>query len=195
MTGLGLLTLGISLSVISKLGTSPFDALLVGLYKTVGLSIGSWEVIIGGCMVLFNAIAEGRKPELLALLTSLVTGVGIDVWMHLLGNNVMPTSVVEQSLLLLLGLLLSGLGIAVYLQSNFAPIPIDRMMFVVKDLTGVTLPYSRALISIFLVILAFFFNGPIGVGTVLNALFMGVLIHLFTPVSAKAIRKLRFTPS
>src|SRR5699024_10223468 len=41
--GLITLTLGIALAVQSQLGTSPFDALLVGLYRTFGLSIGSWE--------------------------------------------------------------------------------------------------------------------------------------------------------
>lgn len=41
--GLIILTLGIALSVLSLLGTSPFDALLVGLFRTFGLTIGSWE--------------------------------------------------------------------------------------------------------------------------------------------------------
>lgn len=187
--GLLLLTLGISLVIISELGTSPFDAFLVGLYRTVGLTIGSWEVIIGACIVAFNALAQWKRPEILALLTSLVTGVGIDFWMYLLKSNIFPSTWYEQVGLLFTGLVLSGLGIATYLQSKFAPIPIDRMMFVVKDLTGFTLTYSRAIISIVLVILAFFFNGPIGIGTVLNAFFMGAMISFFTPVMAQAINK------
>ena len=35
-----ILTFGIALTIQSNLGTSPFDALLVGLSKQVGLTVG-----------------------------------------------------------------------------------------------------------------------------------------------------------
>lgn len=44
--GILILTFGISFTIQSDLGTSPFDALLVGLSKNVGLTVGSWEIII-----------------------------------------------------------------------------------------------------------------------------------------------------
>lgn len=44
--GILLLTLGICLTIQSNLGTSPFDAVLVGLSVKVGLTVGSWEIII-----------------------------------------------------------------------------------------------------------------------------------------------------
>lgn len=43
--GILILSLGISLTIQSGLGTSPFDALLVGLSKKIGLTVGSWEEI------------------------------------------------------------------------------------------------------------------------------------------------------
>lgn len=39
--GILLLTLGISFTIQSDLGTSPFDAVLVGLSISVGLTVGS----------------------------------------------------------------------------------------------------------------------------------------------------------
>ncbi|HLS09122.1 MAG TPA: YitT family protein, partial [Lentibacillus sp.] len=41
--------------------------------------------------------------------------------------------------------------------------------------------YSRAAISTVLVILAFIFGGAIGIGTLINALFSGVIISFFLP--------------
>lgn len=38
--GILILTLGITLTIQSKLGSSPFDALLVGLSLNVGLTVG-----------------------------------------------------------------------------------------------------------------------------------------------------------
>jgi len=52
LIGLIILSLGIALAVMSMLGASPYDALLVGLYRTFGFTIGSWEIVVGFLLVL-----------------------------------------------------------------------------------------------------------------------------------------------
>jgi uncharacterized membrane protein YczE len=99
--------------------------------------------------------------------------------LFLLRDWVHPSSILSQLLLFSLGIVAVGLGIATYLKANFAPIPIDRMMLVIRELTGWSLTLSRTLINIVLVILAFVFNGPIGVGTLLTLLFSGIIINFF----------------
>ncbi|MEW9670478.1 YitT family protein [Ammoniphilus sp. 3BR4] len=182
--GILILTFGIALSILSNLGTSPFDALLVGLYRSFGLTIGSWEIVVGLLMVICNALAEKRRPEYLALLTSFITGIGIDLWMYLLADWLHPITILSRTICLVMGMVVGGLGIAINLQSNFAPNPMDRSMQVVRNLTGLNFAISRALISIVLVLLAFMFGGPIGVGTILSALFTGVMISFFMPLVA-----------
>jgi uncharacterized membrane protein YczE len=177
--GILILTLGIVFTIQSKLGTSPFDALLVGLHRTVGLTVGSWEIVLGIVMIGFNALAQKQKPEYLALLTAFITGLGIDLWLILLRDVVQPSTILIQSLIFSLGLIAVCLGIATYLKANFAPIPIDRMMLVIRQLTGWSLTISRTLINIVLVILAYLFNGPIGVGTLLTLLLSGIIINFF----------------
>jgi len=179
--GIVILTLGIALTIQSTLGTSPFDALLVGLHRTFGLTVGSWEVVVGLTMLLGNALAERKKPEFYAILTSLITGIGIDSWLFLLGNWVVPATWIGQFVCLGLGIIFTGVGIASYLQSNFAPNPMDRSMLVVSELTGWSVSYSRAFISVILVVIAYFFDGAIGIGTLINALVSGVLIGFFLP--------------
>jgi uncharacterized protein len=179
--GIMILTLGITLTIQSQLGTSPFDALLVGLFRTFGLTIGSWEIVVGATMVLLNAIALRARPEYLAILTSLITGIGIDTWLLVLGDWLIAEQLLEQILLVSLGILFTGLGIAIYLESGFAPNPMDRSMVILTDKTGWSFSKSRAIISIVLVIIAYLFNGPIGIGTVLNALIIGVIIQWIRP--------------
>src|SRR5699024_5058122 len=77
-------------------------------------------------------LAERKKPEFYAILTSLITGIGIDSWLFLLGNWVNPVTWLGQSVCLGLGIIFTGMGVASYLQSNFAPNPMDRSMLVVK---------------------------------------------------------------
>ncbi|WP_446852794.1 YczE/YyaS/YitT family protein [Halobacillus faecis] len=177
--GIIIMTLGIALTIQSALGTSPFDALLVGLHRTFGLTIGSWEIVVGFSMIVFNAIAEKRRPELLALATSLLTGIGIDFWVFTIRDTIHPDVFWTQMVCLVAGMSIAGFGIALNLQADFAPNPFDRMMLVVSKLTGWNVSISRALISILLVLLAFLFSGAIGIGTVLITLFSGPVIQGF----------------
>lgn len=185
-----ILTLGIALTIQSTLGTSPFDALLVGLHRTFGLSIGSWEIIVGGTMLLCNALAEQKKPEYFAFLTALITGIGIDSWLFALQDWIVPQTWGGQTICVALGITLTSIGIAIYLQSQFAPNPMDRSMLVLSKLTGWSISKARVWINIILVITAFFFGGSIGIGTLANALFSGMLIGFFYPY-AHTLRKHR----
>ncbi|SDJ56373.1 YczE/YyaS/YitT family protein [Salimicrobium halophilum] len=178
-SGLLILTLGIALTVLGGLGTSPFDALLVGLYRTFGLTIGSWEIVVGISMIIFNAVAEKRRPEMIAIVTSLITGLGIDFWVFTLEGWVTPVAIWEESIVFFLGMVISALGISINLQANFAPIPFDRMMLVIRNLTGWNVTISRAAISVVLVLLALFFNGAVGIGTLIIMALSGAFIQYF----------------
>ncbi len=192
--GIIVLTLGIALAVQSKLGTSPFDALSVGLYRTFGLSIGSWEVVVGFSMIIINAAIERKKPEMFALITSIITGIGIDSWLFILGNVIVPKIWMTQTICLIFSIFFTGFGIAIYLQSIVAPNPMDRSMIILAKMTGWSMTSSRAAISVILVIIAFFFHGAIGIGTLINALFVGMIIQWFLPtlenIRANSLAKL-----
>lgn len=181
LAGIVILSLGIALTIQSMLGTSPYDSLLVGLNRTFGLTVGSWEVVVGLSMVIFNALAEKKRPEYFALLTSLITGIGIDSWLFIVDEWIVTDTWIGQSICLAMGILFTCVGVAFYLQSSIAPNPMDRSMLVVTKLTGWGVTYSRALISVVLVGLAFLFDGAIGIGTLINALFSGMIIAFFLP--------------
>ncbi len=187
--GIIILTFGIALSIQSTLGTSPFDALLVGLHRTVGLTIGSWEIVVGASFVICNALIEKKRPQYFAIITSLITGIGIDLWMLWARVYVVPTTVLGKSFVLFIAFLAVSLGIAIYLQSTIAPNPIDRTMVIIMNKTGWSATYARGAVNIVLVIVAFLFNGPIGIGTLINALFLGILISLFLPFTAYLRKK------
>ena len=78
-----LLTLGISFTIQSDFGTSPFDAVLLGLSIRVGLTVGSW-VIIALILICCNSFLIRQRPEVLGLvtaaITAAITGIGIDMY-------------------------------------------------------------------------------------------------------------------
>jgi len=187
VVGILLLTFGISLTIQSDLGTSPFDALLVGLSKSVGLTVGSWEVIIALIIVSCNSLLQKQRPEVLGLLTALITGIGIDMWLFLLHNLVTPELWYSKVIFFGIGLVIIGLGTATYLQTNFAPIPLDRLTFIIQKLTRTNIFLARTIIYLVFLIMAMILHGPIGIGTLLTVCFGGLLLNYFMPVTKKAL--------
>lgn len=185
--GILILTLGIPLTIQSKLGTSPFDALLVGLSKNVGLTVGSWEIILALLLIGSNSLLARQRPEILGLVTALITGIGIDMWLFLLHDIVSPDLWFSQVVCFTIGLVVVGLGTATYLHTNFAPIPVDRLTLIIKELTRKTVFFSRTLIYILFLMLAIIFNGPIGVGTLLTVCLGGYILHFFMPITGRIL--------
>ncbi|GIN23322.1 YczE/YyaS/YitT family protein [Siminovitchia fordii] len=186
---LGILTftLGISFTIQSDLGTSPFDALLVGLSVNVGLTVGSWEIIIALILIGCNSFLKRQRPEILGLLTAFITGVGIDMWLLLLHNWITPELWYSKVICFGIGMVVIGLGTATYLHTNFAPIPVDRLTLIILELTRTNIFFSRTFIYLAFLIMALILNGPIGVGTLLTVCLGGLILNYFMPYTEKVL--------
>ncbi|USL17172.1 YczE/YyaS/YitT family protein [Bacillus paranthracis] len=185
--GILILTLGISFTIQSDLGTSPFDALLVGLSLNVGLTVGSWEIIIALLLICCNSILKRHRPEIIGLLTAFITGIGIDVWLFLLRNLITPEIWYSKMIYFGIGLVITGLGTAIYLQTNFALIPIDRLTLIIQELTRTNIFISRTCIYLIFLIMATILHGPIGIGTILTVCLGGLLLNFFMPLTKKVL--------
>ncbi|MGG0178913.1 YczE/YyaS/YitT family protein [Gottfriedia acidiceleris] len=183
--GILILTLGISINIQSNLGTSPFDALLVGLSNNVGLTVGSWEIIIALLLICINSFIKRQRPEFLGLVTAFITGIGIDMWLYLLHNLVTPEIWYSKIACYSIGLVISGLGTATYLHTNFAPIPVDRLTLILQELTRTNIFFSKTVIYLIFLIAALISNGPIGIGTILTVCFGGLILNYFMPLTKK----------
>lgn len=185
LVGILILTLGVSFTIQSNLGTSPFDSLLVGLSRNVGLTVGSWEILLSLIVLIINSLLRRQKPEVLGLLTALITGIGIDMWLYLLHNLITPHLWFSKLICIILGLFVTGLGTAFYLQTHFALTPIDRFTFIIQELMRTNLFISKTLIYLLFLILAIIFNGPIGIGTLLTICLGGLLLNFFMPFTER----------
>ncbi|MED1018685.1 YitT family protein [Bacillus atrophaeus] len=188
--GILILTLGISFTIQSDLGTSPFDAAVVGLSKNVGLTVGSWEIIIAFILICCNSFLKRQRPEILGLLTAFITGIGIDMWLFLLHFFVTPDLWYSKVICFGIGLVVIGLGTATYLHTNFAPIPVDRLTLIIKELTRTNIFFSRTFIYLIFLIVAIILNGPIGVGTLLTVCLGGLILNSFMPFTEKILDRL-----
>ncbi|MDX7982285.1 YitT family protein [Bacillus velezensis] len=185
--GIMILTFGISVTIHSDLGTSPFDALIVGLSVHAGLTVGSWEIIIAFLLICCNSMLKRQRPEFSGMITAFITGIGIDMWLFFLHRIITPEPWYGKAGCFAIGLVVIGIGTATYLHTNFAPIPVDRLTLIVRELTGRSIFFSRTVIYFIFFILAVMLKGPVGIGTLLTVCLGGVILHFFMPITGRWI--------
>lgn len=185
--GIMILTFGISVTIQSDLGTSPFDALIVGLSVHAGLTVGSWEIIIAFLLICCNSMLKRQRPEFSGMITAFITGIGIDMWLFFLHRVITPELWYGKAGCFAIGLVVIGIGTATYLHTNFAPIPVDRLTLIVRDLTGRSIFFSRTVIYFIFFILAVMLKGPVGIGTLLTLCLGGIILHFFMPITGRWI--------
>lgn len=185
--GIAILTFGISFTIRSDIGTSPFDALLVGLSMRIGLTVGSWEIILAVILITCNALLTKQKPEIVGLLTAFITGIFIDIWLFIMDSFLTPELWYSKGVCFMIGLVLIGLGTAIYLHTNIAPIPVDRLTLIIQELTNTNMFFARTFIYLLFLILAVLLNGPIGIGTLLTVCLGGMVLQFFMPYTEKTL--------
>lgn len=188
--GIFILALGITLTILSDLGTSPFDALLVGLSFKVGLTVGSWEIIIAMLLIICNSLMQKQKPEFLGLVTAFITGISIDMWLFFLQPILAPEVWFWKMTCFGLGLILIGVGTALYLHTQLAPIPVDKSMLIISRKTKRSILFSRTLIYICFLFFALLIQGPIGVGTLLTVFLGGPILNTCMPLTIKLLNSM-----
>lgn len=133
-------------------------------------------------LLICNAILTRKKPILLGLITAFITGIGIDLWLFVVKNTIYLNSLLSKLICFGIGLVLIGLGTAIYLQTKFASTPIDHLTLIIRDLSKRTILFSRTLVYALFLVLAIIFKGPIGIGTLLTVCLGGMLLHVFMPI-------------
>ena len=93
----------------------------------------------------------------------------------------------SQAVCFVIGLVVVGLGTATYLHTNFAPIPVDRLTLIIKELTRKTIFFSRTIIYVLFLIMAIICKGPIGIGTLLTVCLGGFILHFFMPITGRIL--------
>src|SRR5690606_26265640 len=136
--------------------------------------------------------AERKKPDLFSLGTAIVTGLGIDFWLFALGRYLSGIDIFWLQLTVLLaGMALIGLGCATYLQAEFAASPLDACMLLLHRIFRIKISTAKNLLMLFFLLLAWFVNGPIGIGTVLTVFLGGPFVGFFFPYAENL--KLKWT--
>lgn len=174
LIGLMVLALGISLTIQAKeLGIGPWDVFHYGLFVQFGLTIGLWSIIVGFILIALTSLFTRSLPRLGSFLNMLLLGIFIDFFNFLL---VSPHTWIGKIMIFLVGILVLGYGIGLYVAADLGAGPRDSIMLVITEKTGWKVQWVRNGIEVFVLVLGWMLGGPVGIGTVVIALTLGIVV-------------------
>ncbi|WP_318503102.1 YczE/YyaS/YitT family protein [Bacillus sp. T3] len=178
LVGLACTALGIAFIILSLQGAGPWDSVAVGLTNSFGLTIGTWSIISQIVFTLITWILEKTRFRIESMIPIIIRSCFLDFWFYFVLKNVDFSNSWELKWLsLILGVLLAGVGMGIYMEAKFPKTPIDGLMVALSNKLNWSLTISRMSIEICGVILGFLLGGPVGIGTLVTALFLGKIIQ------------------
>lgn len=175
---LGLVLYGFSTSllVLSGLGLAPWDVFHQGLAKHSNLAIGTWSIIVG-LFVLVLWIPLRERPGIGTVSNVIFIGGTMDV---VLAHLSPPRELALRIVCLVVGVFLNGVATGAYIGAGLGPGPRDGLMTGLAR-RGHSIRVVRTSLEVSVVVIGWLLGGTVGVGTVLYALSIGPLAHMFVP--------------
>lgn len=186
--GLLIMALGIVLMIISDFGASSWDVLHVGLFYQLGLSIGTWSIIVGFLILGGSAIMMKKWPQFGAYLNMILVGLFIDMYM-LLPFLTEPNGLLGKIVMFMLGMVIYAYGMGIYLSAHLGAGPRDSFMLAIKEKTGWKVSNIRRLMEIVVLIIGWLLGGPVFIGTIIFSVVLGTVIGFALPQCEKLTNK------
>jgi uncharacterized membrane protein YczE len=177
--GLVLYGISSSLLVLAGLGLDPWDVFHQGLSRTFGLAIGTWAILVG-LVVLLLWIPLRQRPGIGTVSNVVLVGLTMNV---VLGHVHAPHALPVRIAFLLCGVLLNGIATGAYIGAGLGPGPRDGLMTGLAA-RGHSIRVVRTGIEVAVLATGWALGGTVGVGTVMYALSIVPLAHVFVPLFA-----------
>lgn len=182
--GLVIFSLGIAMTInFQYLGLNPWDVLNVGLYESVGLSIGSWNIIIGLILVGIALILDRSYVRLGTFINVIVIGTLVDLFLYL---DFLPkaTNGFSDYILMLVGIVIMAVGGGVYNSVKLGSGPRDGFILSISDKTGFSIGKVRITLELLILIIGYFIGGPV---FIFSIIFTFILSPIFQFVYLRAM--------
>lgn len=179
--GLALFGFGITLFVRAGLGLAPWDVFHLGVADNLDLSLGV-VIIAVGFLLLLAWIPLSQRPGVGTVLNAVEIGMVVNLTKPLVGE---AEALVVQVLMVASGLLVVGLGSALYIGAGLGSGPRDGLMMGISGRTWgsrrVSIRTARTAVEASVLVAGFVLGGPVGVGTVAFMVGIGPLVQFLLP--------------
>lgn len=163
--GLMTFSLGITITVnMQHLGIHPWDVLNVAMFDLVGLSIGSWAIIISFLLIVISWILDKSYIKIGTFLNAVLIGAFVDFYMWL---DFLPkaTNSWVDIVIIMIGIIVMGLGGGIYNAAGVGSGPRDGFMLSISDKTGASIGKVRIITESTVLVLGLILGGPVFIFT------------------------------
>jgi len=174
LIGISIISVGISLMLDARLGVSPYDVLHQGLADVTGLTFGT-VVVVFGLLILLVWIPLGQRFGIGTIINTLSIGFIVDACRDAIPE---PHSLALRWPMLLVGIVITAMGMGMYIGAGLGPGPRDGLMTGIAA-KGYPLWIVRTILELTALAAGWALGGDVGVGTVLFAFGIGPIGHWF----------------
>ncbi len=195
------MSVGVGLSIKSGLGVTPISSIPYSLTLASNVNIGITTVVFNAFLVFLQIPILRKKfnpKRLLQLINAFMFGYFTDISLWIL-SPFPKLSLGFDFLLLIVSMFLIAIGILIYMPANIAPLPGEGVVEAVslvsdKRFSNVKVCFDTSMVVLSLIICVFFTEnifGSVSIGTILAAIFIGIIIkhinNLYEKITGKAI--------
>jgi len=177
--GIMIFSLGITLAInVQHLGIHPWDVLNVALYDIIGLSIGTWAIIISFLLIIISWILDKSYIRIGTFLNAFLVGVFVDIYMWL---DFLPHATHSwlDVLIILSGIIIMGIGGGVYNAAGVGSGPRDGFMLSISDKLHAPIRRVRIITESLVLVIGFFLGGPVFIFTLVFTFVQSPVFQFF----------------
>ena len=190
LAGLIIAHLGVTLFLLSELGTDTFTVFVQGLSRMCGLTVGTMHVIVL-CILMAVMLLTTKgyiKPG--TVVCAFCGGPIIDLFTWLLGDYInTDAGMAVRIISLILGCVILSAGMSIVINSRAGTGPNDLVAVILSDkIERVEFRWIRVACDLFFVALGFLLGGTVGVGTVAAVFLTGPLVQFWLPKTKRVVQ-------
>lgn len=185
VSGLWIFGTGEAILIDAGIGVSPWTVLAQGISKQVDWTVGMATFVVS-FLVLFLWIPLRETPGIGTILNAILIAMSIDVMRPFIPDQ---TDIMPQIIQASIGIILVGVGSALYLTANLGPGPRDGWMTGVQKKTNWPIGRVRVGIEIIVLSIGVALGGIFGLGTVMFAIGIGPAISMFLGITSNWEKK------
>lgn len=187
--GLTIAHLGVTMFLLSELGTDTFTVFIQGLAKQFRLTVGTMHVIVLCLLMAVMALTTKGYIKPGTVVCAFCGGPIIDLFSWLLGNYINASaSIAVRGISVVAGCVVLAAGMSVVINSNAGTGPNDLVAIILSDkIQAVEFRWIRVGCDVFFVLLGFLLGGTVGAGTIVAVFLTGPLVQFWLPKTKKWI--------
>lgn len=194
--GLLIMTLGVAVSVKSDLGVSPVSSIPYTMTCVRGIEMGKATIVFHAALVLVQVILLRRKFQLKNLL-QIPVGV-LFGYMTTFSNHLMtflpdPGNIYIRLGMVVISTVLVAIGLFFYVPADIIPLAGEGVMLAISKVADkafstvkIAFDVTMVVISLITCLILIHSLGSVGIGTVIAAVMVGMVLKLITKLFGEA---------